>query len=150
MEEFEDGLEGCGNGIGFRCWEAGDPGAGSGPSGFAFDASVHIGAYGSCYVYDSVHSISLVPMSLVINCLVFVGGKKSPPGAAASREGVRWRSFAGAYGLLVLPEIPLDAGGRRRLCGDPLRSSHRREDDIRRFAFHAVCVFSLDRIPLQI
>ena len=39
------GLEGCGNGIGFRCWEAGDPGAGSGPSGFAFDASVHIGAY---------------------------------------------------------------------------------------------------------
>lgn len=40
---------------------------------------------------------------------------------------------AGEYGLFVLPEIPLDAGGRRRLCGDALRSGHRREDDIRRF-----------------
>ena len=54
--------------------------------------------------------------------------------------------FTGAYGLFVLPEIPLAGDRHRRLCGDPLRSSHRREDDIRRFAFHAVCVFSLDRI----
>lgn len=63
-----------GNGFGFRCLKAADPGACAGPSGFAFDASVHIGAYGSCYVYDSVHSISLVLMSLVIRCLVFVMG----------------------------------------------------------------------------
>ena len=31
-------------------------------------------------------------------------------------------------------------------CGNPLRSSHRREDDIRRQEFHAVCGFSLERI----
>ena len=53
---------------------------------------------------------------------------------------------AGAYGLFVLPEIPLLGGGRRRRSGDPLCSGHRREDDIRRQKFHAVCVFSLDRI----
>ena len=41
------GLEGCGIGIGFRCGETGYPGAGSGPSGFAVDASVHIGTYES-------------------------------------------------------------------------------------------------------
>ena len=34
VEEFEDGLEGCGNEFGFRCWEAGDPGA-MGTDGFA-------------------------------------------------------------------------------------------------------------------
>ena len=40
-----------------------------------------------------------------------------------------------------------DAGdGHRRLCGDALRSGHRREDDIRRFKYHAVCGFSLERI----
>ena len=64
--------------------------------------------------------------------------------------GERWCSLAGAYGLLVIPEIPLGAGGRRRLCGDPMRSGHRRLDDIRRFAFRAVCVFSPIESPLQI
>jgi len=53
---------------------------------------------------------------------------------------------AGAYGLFVLPEIPLAGDGHRRLCGDALRSGHRREDDIRRQKFYAVCGFSLERI----
>lgn len=63
-----------------------------------------------------------------------------------SREGCRRCPLAGAYGLFVLPEIPLAGDGHRQLCGDPLRSSHRRLDDIRRLESHAVCVFSLERI----
>ena len=60
-------------------------------------------------------------------------GKSRPFRGALVSEGCRRCPLAGEYGLFVLPEIPLDAGGRRRLCGDALRSGHRREDDIRRF-----------------
>ena len=40
-------------------------------------------------------------------------------------EGCRRGPLAEAYGLFVLPEIPLAGDGHRRLCGDPLRSSNR-------------------------
>ena len=76
-----------------------------------------------------IYSAGLAFASFGLTLLFSGGGLPAPGGAVRLSYGIE------------------DAGdGHRRLCGDALRSGHRREDDIRRFKSHAVCGFSLERI----
>ena len=67
--------------------------------------------FGEVRIYPA--GLAIAPFVLT---LLFCRGDLAAPGGAV-------RLF---YGIE-------DAGGHRRLCGDALRSGHRREDDIRRF-----------------
>ena len=58
---------------------------------------------------------------------------------AIAQQAYEWLKKRRAKGEISTFEVLMK-------INDALRSSHRREDDIRRFKFHAVCGFSLERI----